>query len=108
MRPRPSSSRRSRSTGSRRQSGCNDAASPDGPVEARALTLDQAIAVLDALATPAREMVLCAILTSMNVAEICASKERINLTNEGLPVTEVAFRRCTSAGFNGASAIYLA
>ena len=39
--------------------------------ESHALGFEQAIAALAALRSPAREMVLFAILTSMNIAEIC-------------------------------------
>jgi len=51
--------------------------------EAHALSFDQAVATLRVLKSPAREMVLFAILTSMNIAEICGLQwKRINLTDQ--------------------------
>jgi integrase len=51
--------------------------------EAHALSFDQAVAALGALKSPAREMVLFAILTSMNIAEICGLQwKRVNLTDQ--------------------------
>jgi len=51
--------------------------------EAHALSFDQAVAALAALKSPAQEMVLFAILTSMNIAEICGLQwKRINLTEQ--------------------------
>ena len=46
------------------------------------MSFEQAIASLGALKSPAKEMVLFAILTSMNIAETCGLLwKRINLTN---------------------------
>src|SRR5947209_10387416 len=51
--------------------------------EAHALSFDQAVAALTALKSPAREMVLFAILTSMNIAEICGLQwKRVNLSDQ--------------------------
>src|SRR5712692_5797822 len=51
--------------------------------ESHALSFGQAFATLAALKSPAREMVLFAILTSMNIAEICGLQwKRINLTDQ--------------------------
>jgi integrase len=51
--------------------------------QAHALSFTQAVAALEALKSPAREMVLFAILTSMNIAEICGLQwKRVNLTDE--------------------------
>lgn len=69
--------------------------------EAHALSFDQAVAVIGALPSPAQEMVLFAILTSMNVAEICGLQwKRVNLTEqfatvdgESLPPMTLAVRR---------------
>ena len=69
--------------------------------EAHALSFDQAVATLAALKSPAQEMVLFAILTSMNIAEICGLQwKRINLTEqfttvdgESLPPLTIAVRR---------------
>jgi len=69
--------------------------------EAHALSFDQAVAALAALKSPAQEMVLFAILTSMNIAEICGLQwKRINLTEqfttvdgESLPPLTIAVRR---------------
>jgi len=69
--------------------------------EAHALSFEQAVAALRALKSPAREMVLFAILTSMNIAEICGLQwRRINLTEqfatvdgESLPPLTIAVRR---------------
>ena len=48
-----------------------------------ALSFSQATTLLEALASPAREMALCSMLTSMNVAEICGLLWKdINLSNE--------------------------
>jgi len=69
--------------------------------EAHALSFDQAVSALGALKTPAREMVLFAILTSMNIAEICGLQwKRVNLAEhfttvdgESLPPLTIAVRR---------------
>ena len=69
--------------------------------EAHALSFEQAVAALRALKSPAREMVLFAILTSMNIAEICGLQwKRVNLTEqfatvdgESLPPLTIAVRR---------------
>jgi len=68
--------------------------------QSHALSFDQAIATLEALRTPAREMVLFAILTSMNIAEVCGLQwKRVNLTEqfttvdgESLPPLTIAVR----------------
>ena len=68
--------------------------------EAHALSFDQAVATLAALKSPAREMVLFAILTSMNIAEICGLQwKRVNLSEqfatvdgESLPPLTIAVR----------------
>jgi integrase len=68
--------------------------------ESHALSFDQAVATLVALKSPAREMVLFAILTSVNVAEICGLQwKRVNLTEqfttvdgESLPPLTIAVR----------------
>jgi integrase len=68
--------------------------------ESHALSFDQAVATLEALKSPAREMVLFAILTSMNIAEICGLQwKRVNLTEqfttvdgESLPPLTIAVR----------------
>ena len=67
---------------------------------AHALNFDQAVAALAALKSPAQEMVLFAILTSMNIAEICGLQwKRVNLTEqfatvdgESLPPLTIAVR----------------
>ena len=69
--------------------------------EAHALSFEQAIATLTALKSPAREMVLFAILTSMNIAEICGLQwKRVNLSEqfttvdgESLPPLTIAVRQ---------------
>ena len=68
--------------------------------ESHALSFEQAIATLTALNSPAREMVLFAVLTSMNIAEICGLQwKHINLTEqfttvdgESLPPLTIAVR----------------
>jgi integrase len=68
--------------------------------QAHALSFDQAVAALAVLKSPAREMVLFAILTSMNIAEICGLLwKRVNLTEqfttvdgESLPPLTIAVR----------------
>ena len=68
--------------------------------ESHALGFDQAIAAIAALRSPAREMVLFAILTSMNIAEICGLQwKRVNLSEqfatvdgESLPPLTIAVR----------------
>jgi hypothetical protein len=53
--------------------------------ELRALTFDQAGAPLDELKSPVRDMVLLALTTSMNVAEILGlRRKRVNLTGDRL------------------------
>ena len=69
--------------------------------EAHALTLIQAEAVLGALQYPEREMALMAMLTSMNLAEICGLQWKwVNLTgewshagDERIPPATIAVRR---------------
>jgi integrase len=69
--------------------------------EAHALTLFQAKAVLGALQYPEREMALIAMITSMNVAEICGLQWKwVNLTrewshadDERIPPATIAVRR---------------
>jgi site-specific recombinase XerD len=69
--------------------------------ESHALNFEQAVAILTALQSPAREMVLFAILTSMNIAEICGLQwKRVNLSEqfttvdgESLPLLAIAVRR---------------
>jgi hypothetical protein len=68
--------------------------------EAHALSFEQAIATLTALKSPAREMVLFAILKSMNIAEICGLQwKRVNLSEqfttvgESLPPLTIAVRQ---------------
>src|SRR5213076_942333 len=61
---------------------------------------DQSFAALASLKSPAREMVLFAILTSMNIAEICGLQwKRVNLNEqfttvdgESLPPLTIAVR----------------
>jgi integrase len=68
--------------------------------ESHALSFEQAVAKLTALQSPAREMVLFAILTSMNIAEICGLQwKRVNLSQqfttvdgESLPPLAIAVR----------------
>jgi len=68
--------------------------------EAHALSFDQAIAILSALQSPAREMVLFAVISSMNIAEICGLQwKRVNLgeefatvDGESLPPLTIAVR----------------
>ncbi len=68
--------------------------------ESHALSFGQAFATLAALKSPAREMVLFAILTSMNIAEICGLQwKRVNLSEqfttvdgESLPPLTIAVR----------------
>ena len=68
--------------------------------ESHALSFNQAVATITALKSPAREMVLFAILTSMNIAEICGLQwKRVNLTDqfttvdgESLPPLTIAVR----------------
>src|SRR2546426_5350615 len=68
--------------------------------ESHALSFDQAFTTLASLKSPAREMVLFAILTSMNIAEICGLQwKRVNLTEqfttvdgESLPPLTIAVR----------------
>src|SRR5260370_5907936 len=55
----------------RRQPSQAGAATRDGPQESHALSFDQSFSALASVKSPAREMVLFAILTSMNIAEIC-------------------------------------
>jgi integrase len=67
---------------------------------ARALTFAEVESLLAALKATARAMVLCACLTSMNIAEVCGLRwGRVNLTNqpimvdgESLPAYHVAVR----------------
>jgi integrase len=67
---------------------------------ARALTFAEVETLLAALKATARAMVLCACLTSMNIAEVCGLRwGRVNLTNqpimvdgESLPAYHVAVR----------------
>ena len=69
--------------------------------EAHALSFNQAVAVLGALKSPAQQMVLFAILTSMNIAEICGLQwKRVNLAEhfitvdgESLPPLTIAVRK---------------
>ena len=69
--------------------------------EAHALTLGQTREVLGAMQYPEREMALIAILTSMNVAEICGLQwKRVNLTEawsdadgEPIPPRTIAVRK---------------
>jgi len=69
--------------------------------ESHALSFDQAVATLAALNSPAQELVLFAILTSMNIAEICGLQwKRVNLSEqfttvdgESLPPLTIAVRR---------------
>jgi integrase len=66
-----------------------------------ALNFEQATKLLPALPTPAREMALTAMLTSMNIAEICGLQWRnVNLTDswlvvdaEAIPPTSVVVRQ---------------
>lgn len=68
--------------------------------EAHALSFQQAVETLAALKTPAREMVLFAIVTSMNIAEVCGLQwKRVNLSEqfttvdgESLPPLTIAVR----------------
>jgi len=68
--------------------------------EAHALSFKQAVDTLAALKTPVREMVLFAIVTSMNIAEVCGLQwKRVNLTEqfatvdgESLPPLTIAVR----------------
>jgi integrase len=68
--------------------------------ESHALSFEQAFATLAALKSPGREMVLFAILTSMNIAEICGLQwKRVNLSDqfttvdgESLPPLTIAVR----------------
>src|SRR5258707_14482477 len=51
--------------------------------ESHALSFDQSFSALASLQSPAREMVLFAILTSMNIAEICGLQwKRVNLNEQ--------------------------
>jgi len=67
---------------------------------ARALTFEEVTALLAGLKVLARAMVLCACLTSMNIAEVCGLRwGRVNLTSgpimvdgESLPAYHVAVR----------------
>jgi integrase len=69
--------------------------------EAHALTFAQMKAVLAAMRHPEREMALIAVLTSMNVAEICGLQwKRVNLTDawanvdgEAVPPRTIAVRK---------------
>ena len=69
--------------------------------EAHALSFDQAVGLLGALKSPAQELVLFAILTSMNIAEICGLQwKRVNLAEhfvtvdgESLPPLTIAVRK---------------
>ena len=72
---------------------------------ANALNYEQAAALLEALDSPAREMAATAMLTSMNVAEICGLLwKNLNLTpkwlisknGDGLRVAEAMGRRVAS------------
>ncbi len=66
--------------------------------ESHALGFEQAIATLEALKSPAREMVLFAILTSMNIAEICGLQwKRVNLTEQFTTVDGESLPRLTIA-----------
>src|SRR5258707_14629204 len=68
--------------------------------ESHALSFDQSFSALASLQSPAREMVLFAILTSMNIAEICGLQwKRVNLNEqfttvdgESLPPLTIAVR----------------
>ncbi len=68
--------------------------------ESHALSFAQSFSALASLESPAREMVLFAILTSMNIAEICGLQwKRVNLTEqfttvdgESLPPLTIAVR----------------
>jgi integrase len=68
--------------------------------EAHALSFKQAVETLAALKTPVREMVLFAIVTSMNIAEVCGLQwKRVNLSEqfatvdgESLPPLTIAVR----------------
>src|SRR5258708_7690240 len=68
--------------------------------ESHAFSFEQAFATLAALKSPGREMVLFAILTSMNIAEICGLQwKRVNLSDqfttvdgESLPPLTIAVR----------------
>jgi len=67
---------------------------------AHALSFKQVVETLAALKTPAREMVLFAIVTSMNIAEVCGLQwKRVNLSEqfatvdgESLPPLTIAVR----------------
>src|SRR6266705_3357862 len=69
--------------------------------EPHALSFDQAQALLLALTEPVRTMVLCAIVTSMNVAELCGLQwKRVNICpewiivdGEAIPPFHIAVRR---------------
>jgi integrase len=69
--------------------------------EAHALTLDQTRSVLEIMRYPEKEMTLTAILTSMNVAEICGlqwkfvnlSAEPVESENGIIPPRTIAIRR---------------
>lgn len=69
--------------------------------ERHALTVDQMKAVLAAFPSPAREMAYVAVLTSMNIAEICGLQwQCVNLTDswvivdaEPMPPMSIAVRR---------------
>ena len=69
--------------------------------EAHALTFEQARALLEALKSPVRELVMFAILTSMNVAEVLGLQwKRVNLSEdyatvdgEPIPPMTIAVRR---------------
>jgi integrase len=69
--------------------------------EAHALTLEQTIRVLGAMQYPERELTLIAILTSMNIAEICGLQwKHLNLTDraadrdgELIPPRTIAVRK---------------
>src|SRR5262249_18298159 len=51
--------------------------------ESHALSFDQAVPLLAALKSPAHELALFAILTSMNIAEVCGLQwKRVNLTDQ--------------------------
>src|SRR5713101_493829 len=68
--------------------------------ESHALSFDQSFSALASLQSPAREMVLFAILTCMNIAEICGLQwKRVNLNEqfttvdgESLPPLTIAVR----------------
>jgi len=68
--------------------------------QAHALSFKQVVETLAALKTPAREMVLFAIVTSMNIAEVCGLQwKRVNLSEqfatvdgESLPPLTIAVR----------------